>query len=186
MPSDPKWCVGYRSSSDSLLYRSCDRKTGLNISRADFTWCTTPISWGYADSGDRRAPDGGDHEGRRERRPLRPNDSGKRRRSGPSPRAQPRVSSGKGEQSRLQCAPRRCMVVHWRVARMSARKKEKNKAGKAQPRASITFPPELYRTLEELAKQNKVSIAWVVRDAVEKYIAGKWPLLGKREGNVQA
>ena len=39
-------------------------------------------------------------------------------------------------------------------------------------RASISFPPNLYETLEEIAKQKKVSLAWVVRDAAEKYIAG--------------
>jgi len=39
-----------------------------------------------------------------------------------------------------------------------------------QPRASITFPPKLYRTLETLAKEKKVSIAWVVREAAEKYV----------------
>ena len=43
-------------------------------------------------------------------------------------------------------------------------------------RASISFPPELYHTLEEMAKQKKVSIAWVVRDAAEKYVADELPL----------
>lgn len=38
-------------------------------------------------------------------------------------------------------------------------------------RASISFPPNLYGSLAELAKQKKVSLAWVVRDAAEKYIA---------------
>ena len=38
-------------------------------------------------------------------------------------------------------------------------------------RASISFPPALYETLENLAKQKKVSLAWVVRDAAEKYVA---------------
>jgi len=38
-------------------------------------------------------------------------------------------------------------------------------------RASISFPASLYRTLEELAKQRKVSMAWIVRDAAEKYVA---------------
>jgi metal-responsive CopG/Arc/MetJ family transcriptional regulator len=38
-------------------------------------------------------------------------------------------------------------------------------------RASISFPPDLYETLEEIAKQKKVSLAWVVRDAVERYVA---------------
>jgi metal-responsive CopG/Arc/MetJ family transcriptional regulator len=42
-----------------------------------------------------------------------------------------------------------------------------------QPRASITFPPKLYRTLETLAKEKKVSLAWVVREAAEKYVAGQ-------------
>jgi hypothetical protein len=48
------------------------------------------------------------------------------------------------------------------------------------PRASVTFPLELYKTLEQIAKQQKVSIAWVVRDAAEKYVADKWPLLNQR------
>lgn len=52
----------------------------------------------------------------------------------------------------------------------------------AQPRASITFPPELYKTVEDLAKRRKVSIAWVVREAVEKYVADQWPLLVSLKG----
>jgi metal-responsive CopG/Arc/MetJ family transcriptional regulator len=42
-------------------------------------------------------------------------------------------------------------------------------------RASITFPPKLYRTLEAIAKQKKVSVAWVVRDAAEKYVSEQSP-----------
>jgi len=37
--------------------------------------------------------------------------------------------------------------------------------------ASITFPSDLYKTLEQTAQQKKVSLAWVVRDAAEKYAA---------------
>jgi metal-responsive CopG/Arc/MetJ family transcriptional regulator len=37
-------------------------------------------------------------------------------------------------------------------------------------RASISFPPALYETLEDIAKQKKVSLAWVVRDAAERYV----------------
>jgi metal-responsive CopG/Arc/MetJ family transcriptional regulator len=37
-------------------------------------------------------------------------------------------------------------------------------------RASITFPPGLYATLEEIAQEKKVSLAWVVRDASERYV----------------
>lgn len=47
------------------------------------------------------------------------------------------------------------------------------KAQSASVRASISFPPDLYGTLEEIAKQKKVSLAWVVRDAAEKYVAGE-------------
>ena len=40
-------------------------------------------------------------------------------------------------------------------------------------RASISFPPKLYESLENIAKQKKVSLAWVVRDAAEKYIVSE-------------
>ena len=43
----------------------------------------------------------------------------------------------------------------------------------ASIRASISFPPNIYRTLEEIAHQKKVSLAWVVREASERYIAGE-------------
>lgn len=47
----------------------------------------------------------------------------------------------------------------------------------AAVRASISFPPDVYQTLGEIAKEKRVSLAWVVREAAEKYIADKWPLL---------
>jgi metal-responsive CopG/Arc/MetJ family transcriptional regulator len=54
-------------------------------------------------------------------------------------------------------------------------KKPDRKAMKSQRtslvRASISFPPDLYETLEGIAKQKKVSLAWVVRDAAERYVA---------------
>jgi hypothetical protein len=57
------------------------------------------------------------------------------------------------------------------------RKKSEGRSVKAHNpswvRASISFPPDLYETLEETAKQKKVSLAWVVRDAAERYFAGK-------------
>jgi metal-responsive CopG/Arc/MetJ family transcriptional regulator len=53
--------------------------------------------------------------------------------------------------------------------------------GKRAERASISFPPDVYRTLDEIAKRKKVSLAWVVREAVEMYIADKWPLFAKQE-----
>lgn len=64
---------------------------------------------------------------------------------------------------------------------MAKREQAKRKSG-AQPRASITFPPEVYRTIEDIAKRKKVSIAWIVREAVEKYVADQWPLLAPLKG----
>lgn len=63
-----------------------------------------------------------------------------------------------------------------------ARREEREKRTGAQPRASITFPPELYKTIEDVAKKKKVSIAWVVREAVEKYVADQWPLFAPMKG----
>lgn len=61
---------------------------------------------------------------------------------------------------------------------MGARKEKKARVrtGGAQ-RASVSFPPDLYQTLEQIARQKKVSLAWVVRDAAEKYVSDQWPLL---------
>ena len=46
-------------------------------------------------------------------------------------------------------------------------------------RASVSFPPELYTTLENIARQKKVSVAWVIREAAEKYVEAQWPLFPK-------
>lgn len=58
-----------------------------------------------------------------------------------------------------------------------AKRKEKPKPVQGSSiRATISFPSELYQTLEEIAGQTKVSLAWVVREAAAQYIADKWPL----------
>jgi len=66
-----------------------------------------------------------------------------------------------------------------------AAKKDRESKVKAQSgaavRATISFPSELYESLGEIAKQNKVSLAWVVREAAEYYLGEKWPLF-KRQG----
>jgi len=43
-------------------------------------------------------------------------------------------------------------------------------------RLSVTLPSETYVSLERIAKKKKVSLAWVVRDATEKYISDEFPL----------
>lgn len=48
-------------------------------------------------------------------------------------------------------------------------------------RASVSFPHDLYEILERIAKDKKVSVAWIVRDAAEKYVNDQWPLFGSKE-----
>ena len=57
--------------------------------------------------------------------------------------------------------------------------------GASLVRASISFPPNLYKTLEEIAKEKKVSLAWVVRDAAEKYVADKPAERGKSRADAR-
>jgi metal-responsive CopG/Arc/MetJ family transcriptional regulator len=54
-----------------------------------------------------------------------------------------------------------------------------SKAASKSVRASVTFSAELYSDLERIAEQKKVSVAWVVRDAAEKYVAEQYPLFNK-------
>ena len=46
-------------------------------------------------------------------------------------------------------------------------------ARKEYVRTSTSIPRENYEQLENLAAQNKVSVAWIVRDAIEKYLEAK-------------
>jgi len=47
-------------------------------------------------------------------------------------------------------------------------------------RASVSFPSNVYEELERIAAAKKVSVAWVVREAAERYVADQWPLLELR------
>ena len=44
-------------------------------------------------------------------------------------------------------------------------------------RASVSLPEDQYIDLERIAQQQRVSVAWVVREAVQKYLVTRWPLL---------
>jgi predicted DNA-binding protein len=66
----------------------------------------------------------------------------------------------------------------------NARKKSRLQST-AAVRASISFPPDIYETLDIIAKQKKVSLAWVVREAAEQYIGDKWPLFNRGVGAQQ-
>ena len=43
-------------------------------------------------------------------------------------------------------------------------------------RVSVSFPRPVHAELERIASANKVSLAWVVREAAEKYLKDRWPL----------
>lgn len=50
-------------------------------------------------------------------------------------------------------------------------KKPISKRAAKTARASVSFPPKVYDDLLKLAAEKKVSVAWVVREAAEKYVA---------------
>jgi metal-responsive CopG/Arc/MetJ family transcriptional regulator len=62
---------------------------------------------------------------------------------------------------------------------MSAKRREADEPPVV--RATISFPSSVYETLERIAHQKKVSLAWVVREAAEQYIGDKWPLFKNGE-----
>jgi predicted transcriptional regulator len=68
------------------------------------------------------------------------------------------------------------------LVRTGSKQKEKSTEG-AAVRATISFPSDIYQMLEDIARQKKVSLAWVVREACEQYVADKWPLLAPRKGS---
>jgi metal-responsive CopG/Arc/MetJ family transcriptional regulator len=61
---------------------------------------------------------------------------------------------------------------------MKTDRRDQRARREATVRASVSFPSELYHLLEQVALHKKVSVAWVVRDAAEKYIS-HCPMLEK-------
>lgn len=58
-------------------------------------------------------------------------------------------------------------------SRANGTQKEEKKA----TRVTVSLPTESYETVVRMAKSKKVSTAWIVRDAVEKYLTADIPLL---------
>lgn len=61
------------------------------------------------------------------------------------------------------------------AARMSARSAPLSASWR-----SSSFPEEQYHVLERIAAENKVSLAWVVRDAIDGYLRSNWPLFSRK------
>ena len=52
--------------------------------------------------------------------------------------------------------------------------------GEGTVRASISFPDGQYAALRAIARQKRVSVAWVVRDGVEQYFAAQAALFHRQ------
>ena len=61
-------------------------------------------------------------------------------------------------------APKWCKLVNMA---------NKIKGSNRTKRSSISFTQNIYASLEKIALEKKVSLAWVVRDAVETYLKVK-------------
>lgn len=60
--------------------------------------------------------------------------------------------------------------------------KERRPLGGARvTRASASLPSDTYKALQDIAKQKRVSVSWVIRDAAEKYIAEQRLLFKDRQ-----
>lgn len=56
------------------------------------------------------------------------------------------------------------------------KKKSRRRRASTTRRVSVTFPADHYAELTRIAERKRVSVAWVVRDAVEDYLAAEAPL----------
>jgi metal-responsive CopG/Arc/MetJ family transcriptional regulator len=63
---------------------------------------------------------------------------------------------------------------------MMAASKSRSTSRDGTVRASVSFPAELYAELERIAADKNVSVAWVVRDATEKYLDEQYPLFRRQ------
>jgi hypothetical protein len=72
-------------------------------------------------------------------------------------------------------------VLWCKLAERAMKDSEGSAAGRRKVRASMSLPQDLYEEIERVARIKKVSIAWVVRDAVEKYLASEESASRKRE-----
>jgi len=64
-----------------------------------------------------------------------------------------------------------------RISVRTQAKRNDSGAHERTVRASVSFPEEQYQVLERIAAEHKVSLAWVVRDAIDSYLKSRWPLL---------
>lgn len=68
-------------------------------------------------------------------------------------------------------------LARWRVMMANRRVAGADEDDAKTVRASVSLPENHYQELEDIAKQKRVSVSWVIRDAIQTYLADKYPLL---------
>lgn len=64
--------------------------------------------------------------------------------------------------------------------------KSKPRAGAGKPRpvrVSVSIDANDYADIKTIARNGRVSVAWVVRDAVARYLDSRTPLLSRGDGD---
>lgn len=69
--------------------------------------------------------------------------------------------------------------MHFDAPMQRTSKKAEQPDSKKATRITVSLPPDSYENLVRLAKSKKVSAAWVVRDAVDKYLTADIPLFAQ-------
>jgi hypothetical protein len=77
----------------------------------------------------------------------------------------------------LRSASQWCNVVQRWAEERHIDSMQRNTPRRTTVRVSVSFPREQYDLLERLARDKKVSVAWITRDAVDRYLTEQWPLL---------
>ncbi len=77
----------------------------------------------------------------------------------------------------LAATPQWCNVVQIDASWGGMQKTYTLQEDRAQVRLSVSLSPDQHRELNEIARKNRVSVAWVVREAVERLLKEDLPLL---------
>ncbi len=59
-------------------------------------------------------------------------------------------------------------------------KSERSNVSPRHVRTSVSVPIDDYQELERLAQKKKVSVAWIIRDAVEQYLSRSPSLFSRK------
>jgi hypothetical protein len=92
--------------------------------------------------------------------------------------------------SQITCAPKNRIAPFITVMQRDEPMKMLNKptiAAQAEgvTRITVSVPNPDYERLQRVAESKRVSMSWVVRDAVERYLTADMPLFAKEERSPQ-